>query len=70
MISNCPYCKYRSVYVDCVYEIFEDEYQVRCNGCGMGGPLEATEDEAIEAWEQLCSMVDSEEYRRIRNNNG
>lgn len=53
-ISNCPYCKDDSVDVDYI-EL--DQKQVSCNSCGMAGPLMETDAEAIEAWEQLCSLL-------------
>ena len=51
-LKPCPFCGSKDVFFTSYYdELYEGKiYHIRCNKCATLGPIEATEQQAIDAW--------------------
>ena len=64
-INLCPFCEGRDLDID--YDNYDDdaedykEYWIRCNACGLCGPIGLSEKQSMEFWNTLLVKKESEE---------
>ena len=55
---ECPYCYSTNDSTVYIVNLTRDSYYVYCDECGLHGPTKYSEEEAIEAWNELVNKQD------------